>query len=77
MVAVNMQCVTSAAGEGSGRGVSMIFMHGQPLQAAQRRGYWALLRSNLVATPMCLGLIDIIKLTGDESQHLTELSDRL
>lgn len=73
MVAVDMQCVTSAGGEGCGRGVGMFFMHGHP----PRRGYWALLRSNFVGTPMCLGSDDIMKLTGDESQHLTELPHRL
>lgn len=68
MVAVDMQCVTSAAGEGSGRGVGM---HGHAPAGV------TLLRSNLEATPMCLGLNDSIKLSGDERRHLTELFCRL
>ena len=74
MITIDMQCVTSGAGEGSGRGI----MHGHmPLSPPNYWGYWGLPGSNLVATPMCLELNDIMKIAGDESQHLTELTDQV
>ena len=38
MVAVDMQCVMSAGGKGSGRGVGMIFMHGHAPPARPTQG---------------------------------------
>ena len=77
MVAVDMQCVTSAAGERSGRGTDMVFRHDTPPPAQCRGLLGAPTRSNFVVTPMCLGSDDSIKLTRNESQHLTELSEGL